>query len=111
MEFLRHLGKGGWARKPIPEGADEEVHRLRYTNSDIVAITKTKSLRNFIRGQHMRYIGHICRCPNTMMTKKMLFAKSKKPYYRDPWMNISKMLGVSIEQAKRKTQEKFRRIC
>ena len=103
MEFLRHLVKGGWARKPTPEGAYEEVHRLRYTNADIVAITKT----NFVRGQHMNYIGHICRCPNTMMTKKMLFAKSKKPYYGDPWMNITKMLGVSIEQAKRKTQEKF----
>ena len=46
-------------------------------------------------------------CPNTMLTKKMLFAKSKKPYFHDPWMNISKMLGVSIEQAKRKTQENF----
>ena len=52
MEFLRHLVKGGLARKLTPEGADEEVHRLRYTNADIVANAKTKILRNFIRGQH-----------------------------------------------------------
>ena len=42
-----------------------------------------------------------------MLTKKMLFAKSKRLYQRDPWINnIAKLLNVFIEQAKRSTQNK-----
>ena len=38
----------------------------------------------------------------------MLFTKSRCPYERDPWINtcIAKLLKVSIEQAKRSTQDK-----
>ena len=36
----------------------------------------------------------------------MLFAKSRRPYKRDPWINIAKSLNVTIEQAKRSTQDK-----
>ena len=31
---------------------------------------------------------HDRRCPDTLLTK-MLFAKSKRPYQRDPWINIA----------------------
>ena len=106
MDLLRQLVKGGRARLPTAEGAEEIEYRLRYTNLDILRITKSTNLRNIIRGQYLKYIGHVCRCNNKMLTKKILFAKSKKPYYRDPWINISKLLNVSIEQAKRMTQGK-----
>ena len=46
------------------------------------------------------------RCPNTTLTKKMLFAKSRRPYKRDSWTNIAILLNVFIEQAKRSTQNK-----
>ena len=36
----------------------------------------------------------------------MLFAKSRRPYKRDPWINIAKLLNVSNEQAKRFTEGK-----
>ena len=36
----------------------------------------------------------------------MLFAKSKRLYQLDPWINIAKLLNVFIEQAKRFTQSK-----
>ena len=32
--------------------------------------------------------------------------KSRRPYKWDPWINIAKLLNVSIEQAKRSTQDK-----
>ena len=41
-----------------------------------------------------------------MLTKKMLFAKSKRLYQLDPWINIAKLLNVFVEQAKRSTQSK-----
>ena len=34
--------------------------------------------RNVIRSQSLKYIGHD-HCPNTTLTKKMRFAKSKRP--------------------------------
>ena len=40
---------------------------------------KLVSLRNVIRSQYTKYIGHVCRGPNTMLTKTMLFAMSNCP--------------------------------
>lgn len=56
---------------------------------------------NVIKSQYLNYIGHVCRCPGTTLAKKTLFAKSKRQYQRDPWINIAKLINVSIEQAKR----------
>ena len=106
MELLRQMVKGGWSRLPTPEHAEETVYKLRYTNIEILHITRTENLRSVIRNQYLKYIGHVCRSPNTMLTKKMLFAIPKLKYHRDPWINISKLLNVSIEQAKRTTQLK-----
>ena len=45
-----------------------------------------------------------------MLTKKMLFAQTKLPYKRDPWIKIAKLntyfKNVSIEQAKKCTHDK-----
>ena len=106
MELLRQMVKGGWSRLPTPEHAEETVYKLRYTNIEILHITRTENLRSVIRNQYLKYIGHVCRCSNTMLTKKILFAIPKRKNHRDPWINISKMLNVSIEQAKRTTQLK-----
>ena len=35
----------------------------------------------------------------------MLFVKSRHPYKQDPWINVTKLLNVSTEQAKRSTQD------
>ena len=67
------------------------------------------------------YIGHVCRYPNTTLTKGMLLVKSRRLYKRDPskshstaqntghrfpWINIAKSLHVSMGQAKWATQDK-----
>lgn len=39
------------------------------------------------------------------MDKEDIFARSKKPYYHDPSINISKILGILMEQAKRKREK------
>ena len=82
-----------------PEGGKERELRLRHTNKKYSTHNRKKSLRNVIRSQYLKYIGHVCRCPNTMMTEKMLFAKLKRPHKRDPWIDISRGVNVSIEQA------------
>ena len=62
--------------------------------------------RNVTRSQYLKYTGHVRRCPYTTLTKKVLFAKSRRPYKQDLWINIAKLLNFPIEQAKRSTQDK-----
>ena len=59
-------------------------HRTPYTNTDILHITKNNCLRNVIL-----YIGHVCCCQNTTLTKMMLFAKPGGLYKWDSWINIA----------------------
>lgn len=95
MELLRQMLNGGWSRLSTPEDAEDTEFRLRYTNTDIVNITKNISLRNVIRSQYLKYISHVCRCPNTTLTKKMLLAKSRRPYKRDPWRSTQDKSGFA----------------
>jgi len=98
--------KGGWKRKETPVDADENDYSFVYTNKDVENIMKTVPLHDFIYSQYLQYTAHICRAENTAITKKLLFAKPSKKYYRDPWLKIADLLGVSVDQAKRMTQSR-----
>ena len=97
--------KRGWARKP-PESEDEVSYELKFKNEEIEEIVHTMPLSNFIEKQYLRYIAHVCRSPNTALTKKLLFAKASRPYYRDARIRIANLLHMSIDQAKASTQSR-----
>ena len=101
--FLRTMVKGGWKRKDPEEDGDQE-YSFVYSNERIESIIRSDPLQNFIDAQYLRYIGHVCRSTNSSITKTMLFAQPGRRYYRDPWIKISNLLGVSIDQAKKLTQ-------
>ena len=105
-ELLRSMVRGGWKRVNVDDDAAEKDWRFIYSNEDIQRILKTTSLRNYIYEKHLRYIGHICRLPNTAIVKKLMFAKPTRRYYRNPWLKIAELLGVDEEQAKRVTQNR-----
>ena len=42
----------------------------------------------------------------TILTKMMQLVKSKRRYQVDPWINIAKLLNISIDKANRCTQDK-----
>ena len=86
--------------------SDEVDYTFVYSNQELEKILKTVPLRDFIYSQHLKYIAHICRAENTAITKKMLFAKPTKRFYRDPWLKAADLLGVSADQAKRLTQSR-----
>ena len=102
-QHLRYMVKGGWARKGED---DDHDYRFLYRNNEIEEIVGSMPLRHFIEKQHLKYIAHVCRGPNTSITKKLLFAEPTKPHYRDPWIRIAKCLNISIEQAKAATQSR-----
>ena len=96
--FLRRMVKGGFRKKP----SEGDINfSLVYTNDDLLRI------RDVINSQYLKYIAHVCRRPNTNLTKLSLFIIPKSSYYRNPWIEISNLLGgITIEQAKRETQSK-----
>ena len=103
--FLRRMIKGGFRKKPA-DGNDINFS-LVYTNQDLLRIIKCHPIRDFINTQHLKYIAHVCRRPNTNLTKLSLFIIPKSSYYRNPWIKISKLLGgVAIEQVRREMQSK-----
>ena len=93
--------RNGWRRKPTPEDSDEKnYHLVNYTNTQIEEIVQYMPTRDFVVMQHLKYIAHVCRQPNDAITKKLLFSSPSCAYYyyRDPWIKISNILGVSIER-------------
>ena len=106
FQCLRSMVKGGWKRIETSDHSDEVDYTFVYSNQELERILKTVPLRDFIYSQHLKYIAHICRAENTAITKKMLFAKPTKRFYRDPWLKAADLLGVSADQAKRLTQSR-----
>ena len=96
--------RGGWRRQGSEE--DEENYSFVSTNERIEELMGTLPLRDFINKQYLKYVGHICRLDNICLAKIMLFAEPTRRYYRDPWIKISRLLGVSIEQSKKMTQSR-----
>lgn len=105
-KLLRSMVKGGWKRREVSENGEVLDYSFVYTNDDISRILKVNNLRDFNNAQYLRYIGHSCRLPNTALVKKMLFANPKRRYYRCPWIKISKLLGVTVDQARSVTQKR-----
>ena len=103
---LKSMVKGELVRKETPEDADEVGHSFIYTNEEVQRIMKTMSLGDFIYSQYLKYISQVSRTENTALTKKILFTKSCKRFYRDPWLKISELLGVSVDQTKQLTQSR-----
>lgn len=103
--LLRNMVKGGWKRKdPVEE--DGENFSLVYSNERVQKIIQAEPLRGYIDAQYLKYIGHVCRSTNCSLTKTMLFAQSGRSHFRDPWIKIARLLGVSDDQAKRLTQKR-----
>ena len=91
VRFSTQNGKR-FRRRPTEDGSYTNFS-LVYTNINILRITKCQPLRDFISNQYLKYTAHVCRRSNNNLTKLSLFMKPTVPYYRDPWIGISKLLG------------------
>ena len=117
MEFVGILGMSMWLTAFLftPENKhlvcyqDEnntqtQIHQHRHSTDN-----KKQKSQNVIRSQYLKYTGHVCRCPNTTLTKKMMFAKSRHdPYKRDPWTNIAKSFKLMSPLSRQRGLHKIR---
>ena len=106
FQLLRSAVRGGWKRHATGEEDAEEDYRLVYTNQRVEELMGTLPLRDHINKQYLKYIGHVCRLDNFCLAKVVMFAEPSRRYYWDPWLKISRMMGVSVHQAKKMTQSR-----
>ena len=130
MNFLRRLVRKGFERENVPQSRrrtrsrtsrssrssqsepienDEEEDidwRFKLTNENILSITKSEPISKFCFGQHLKYIAHITRLPNSSVQKQLLFRTNKKRYARDPWRKYEQVTGISKTQLQREMQNK-----
>ena len=66
----------------------------------------TLPLIDYIDKQYLKYVGHICRLDNFCLAKVMLFAEPTRTHYWDPWLKISRLMDVLLQQAKKMTQSR-----
>ena len=100
---MRRMVSGGFLRKNCPERAEENGlpidYGYKYANTDLVKITKTTPIRDFIFRQQIQYTAHICRLPNTDMRKKLLFSERKGK--QSIWVKFSKKLQLDEIQVRK----------
>ena len=108
FRILRSMVKRGWKRRNVGQDVDPEDLNFSfiYSNNQLQTILRTTPITDAMHQQHLRYIGHVCRSENTRLTKKIFFADPQRSHYRNPWINYSDLLNVSIDQAKKATQSR-----
>ena len=131
INFLRRLVRNGYKRVNVPPsrrrnrsrssrssrssqsettvetGDDEDIDwRFRLTNQNIMEITKSEPISKFCLSQHLKYIAHVTRLPNSAIQKQILFQTNKKRYARNPWHKYEEITQLSKTQLQREMQNK-----
>ena len=129
MNFLRKLVRNGFQRVNVPLSrrrasrrsrrrsetsqeppVDEEDldWRFRYNSDAILHLTNSDPIQMFCQTQHLKYIAHVTRLPNSSIQKQVFFRTNKKPYVRDPWLRYEEITSLSKLQLQREMQDKQR---
>ena len=107
--FLRRMVNKGFRRKNDRKTADSNGFEVDmayvYSNEDLIRITETVPLRQFIYTQQLKYTAHLVRLPNTDMRKQILFAKPGRNK-TSIWKRFERILGISEEQIQRMMVDK-----
>ena len=98
--FLRRMINNGFKRK-------EDSMAFQYSNADLVKMTGTEPLIQYIYEQRLKYIANVSRMENNDIRKQILFAK-ENPKSRSIWKNFEKQCGIDKQQILRLMMDKNR---
>lgn len=125
--FLRRMIKNGFKRKNVPMEYSKGLKRSKkskkenetdtaepddldwsyiFSNDRLRMISKTSSISNFCKKQHLQYIAHITRLGNDSLQKQLLFAVDRKKHARDRWLKFEKELNITKGQIQKTMQTK-----
>ena len=88
--FLRRMINGGFSRK-------KDSMSFKYSNEDLVRITGTSPIRNYIQKQQLKFLAHVCRMDNKDMRKQVLFTAETKNSH-SIWSGWEKVLNIDKKQ-------------
>ncbi|XP_038062323.1 uncharacterized protein LOC119732791 [Patiria miniata] len=91
MNFCRKLVKGRFSKKKNMDGEDTYVYK--YNASEILKICRTSRASEFCLKQHVKYMAHITRMPNSSEQKQWLFTKAVHKYTQNQWIALGQDLG------------------
>ena len=100
--YLRKMIKGGYKRR-------ENSWSYQLTNEDLLRISKTPSLKIYIRKQQLKYVARIIRKENTSISKQLLFNDdiSRKPGPQTTVINnVLKSEGCTAAQLYKNAMER-----
>ena len=119
IQLLRRMTRGGMERisskQDIKAAKNDEEMVINWawkrSNEQIIAISKTVSLKYYISKQNLKWVSHICRAPNESLTKKLMFTDEKfVKAGRRPKTVFENVLEYQTE-IKHKSPETFLREC
>ena len=128
VNFLRKLVRNGFQRVNVPPSRrrasrrsrrsetndepnteeDDLDWRFRYNKERIFELTLSDPIERFCQIQHLKYIGHITRLPNSAIQKQALFRTNRKRYSRDPWTKYEEMTNMTKNQLQKEMQDRSR---
>ena len=82
--MLRQMVNGGFARNVNLSP--------KYSNEKIYEICRTKSASEFCKIQHLKFLAHVARMPNSAVQKQWLF--TELPGSRDQWLPLANELNL-----------------
>ena len=125
MNFLRKLVRKGFERVHIPQSRRRASRRSRrseseqtyddeedldwrfvYNNQNNLKVTNSEPIQSYCQIQHLKYIAHITRFPNSAIKKQILFRTNKKRYARDPRLKYATITQMPKLQIQREIQDK-----
>ena len=116
--FLRKLVRNGFKRinaptrktkKETPNNEEDPINwKFWLKRQDILNITRTEPLTKYCHIQHLKFIAHVTRLPNTALQKQILFQNNRKKFARDIWKNYEKITGMTKNQLQMEMQERSR---
>jgi len=84
VRMLRQMVSGGFSRN--------DNHSLKFSNNDIYKICNTKSASRFCTIQHIKFLAHVARMPNSAIQKQWLF--TDLPRKKDQWLPLANELDL-----------------
>ena len=103
--FLRNLIKGGYMRinPPRKDGTtpDDQIDwRYRYSNDYLLKICRTPSIELLFEKQHLKFIGHVTRRPNSHLQKILCSGQPRKGR-TSHWTRLAKTAQIEPMQLRR----------
>ena len=98
--FCRKLLKGGYRWKKPPKKKPKKKGRKKKNAPAPPVEDEADEDVDWGQRQHIKYLAHITRMPNSSKQKRWLFTESEHPRTRNQWKELGQELGIDEQQTR-----------